>query len=185
MRRDGSEMLTCSLSRLLQHFRRVLLEDLKAPLAERPVDHARLAEPAAADAPALDLEDDAVLRRADKADERLLRIDRVGHVRADLAAHGLREIVIQGLPLRDEPVLVIRNLIEVRSVDTGDLHRCPVDELISRIPVFFHGLVEVHEIIHDRLRLPDVEEVKERGDRLRIVGAGPAAHDDGTAVLPL
>ena len=168
----------------VDHAAGVLLQLLFRPLAQRPVDRAGLAEAAAADAAALDLQHHAVLGHLDIGNERLLRIGRRREIRADLAPHFCRDIRILRREGGQGPVFVVRHLIKGRHVDPRQ--RCGKTQ--ERLPAGAFLLllrVQIDEGVHFIFRFSDQEEIEERGDRLRIVGARSSSDDQRIRLRPV
>jgi hypothetical protein len=71
--------------------------------------------------------------------------------------------------------------IEPRDIDSFNPGRA-FQKLKPAVPFPAAALVGIQELVVDRLPFPDIKQVEKLRQRLRIVGAGPSADDDG--VLP-
>ena len=164
-----------------EHLEGGFFEHLQGTLPGGPVQHTRLAEPAAPDAASLDLQDDAILGRLDKGHQRLLRIIRMGEVCHHLLFYLAGRVGIHRLHGRDGPVLMIRYLIKGGHIDAGNACGA-LQELLAAPARFPYLLISVNQGKIGGLPFPDIKEIEKLRQRLRIHRAGTAADDDG--ILP-
>ena len=79
---------------------------------------------------------------------------------------------------------MVRDVVEGRDVDAADVGGRFQKLVLGRalLLVFF---VEVEEVHHDLFPVTEHEEVEKVGDGLRVAGAGAAAHDEVSEVVPI
>ena len=80
-------------------------------LADRTVDHSGLAETAAADTTAHDLQDNTVLGRLDERNQRFFRVNGLGHLHNELLFYPLRDPGFLRKEALDRSVFLVSHLI--------------------------------------------------------------------------
>ena len=161
----------------------LLRKQLRAAGPDRPVDIPRLTEPAPPDTAPKQLQHDPVVDDLGGRNDRIDREIGLVQVLHDALAHQLRR-ALQGLHLLQGPVLPVDGLVEGRDIDARNLRR--LQQKFFLAPVLVPGLpVELDILQGDFLPLSQHEEVNKRGQRLRVIGAGPAGHHDRRQVRPV
>ena len=117
----------------------------------------------------------------------MIRIVRVAHILHDLFADLLRYIVVDRFEGTNGTIeerircrmlfIVVLNFIEGGNIHAGNF--CDgMQDLRTALLFGAHRFIEIHDLVVTCLALAHVEEVKERGQGLRIIGAGTAANYD-------
>ena len=147
-----------------------------APRAHGPIDEPRLTEPAAADAPAEQLQHHPVVDDLGGGDHGLGGVIRLVHVLDDpLGDHGGDALLRRDG--RDGAVLVIGHVIQGGDVQAGDL-RGGAEHPVLGPALALGPAVQLDQLHGDVLALAEGDDVHEGGQRLGIVGAGPADDDE-------
>ena len=169
------------IPRLLDQPPALLVDDLGALFADRTVQKARLTEAAAADAAAEDLMRDAVMHHVDERHDEGLGIIDLVEIADDALCDRRRRAVLRG-DRPHGPVLLIGDIIERRHVYAGDPGSVAQKFFFRGAALFVHG-VEIHDLTVDLLPFAEGKQVEKVRDRLRVAGAGAAAHHDGSKTL--
>ena len=153
-------------------------------LPEGTVDHAGLAEAAAADAAAHQFDAGPVLGHLDKGDQRGIDVAHIVHVPHHLTLHLLRDSFAYRAEGCQRPVRIVFGTVKLRDVDPRHRGRGLQEFLpaFSRRLIFF---IEVDQTVIDHLSLSDVKHVEEGGNGLGIIGAGTAADDQRVRLRPV
>ena len=138
-----------------------------------------LTESAAPDTAALYLQNHSVLSHLDKGHHRLHRIIGITHIHLDLFSDRGRNSFLRRGKAFDRSILVIGHLIKPRSIDSRNPGG-PSQKFFSSEPKLFTFLIKIKQPSVLGLTLPDIEQVKEISDGLRIIGAGAAADHNRT-----
>ena len=154
---------------------------LNAALAHRAIDHARLAEAAAARAAAQHLDVDAVVHDLHERHDDALGIGCRIEIGNHVLDHRARHALLLRLERGQRAVLVVGRLIQAGHVDAAKM-RQPAQAFLARYAL---GLARLHHV--DRLQRADLavadgESIDEVMQRFRIERARTARDDDG--ILP-
>ena len=109
------------MSGRLKHLIGHILQPFNVPLANRAVNHARLAETASADAAALDFKRHAVLNYLKERNNRFLRVYGVAQIGNNLLLNSLRHVVILRRKVCNRSVLIVSHVIKRRHVHSGNV----------------------------------------------------------------
>ena len=165
------------MPRAPQHAVSIVLQIFQAVLSEGPVHIPGLAESAAADTAALNLQHHPVLGHFDEWHQRFFDIAHTVHVRYDLFCNHRHGMFIIWPKTFNGPVFLIGHIIKSRHIDARYLCR-PFQELLSGAAGLFIFLVAVHQLKIYGFTLSDIKQIKKIGQRLRIVSAGPSPNDN-------
>ena len=163
----------------------ITAEPFERPLPVRPVDHACLAETAAADAAPLDLHHSAVLRDLNKRNQLVQRIRRrvqISHRLLYDPRGNTGNVRREG---SDRTVLLIGYRIERWHIDARHLRRRGDQELPAALSRCLHGLIKIQKLIIYDFPFAYIEHIEEFGDRLRIIRAGAASDHDRIRLIAL
>ena len=149
-----------------------MIERLGAALPHRPVAEARLAEPAASNAAAEDLQVCPVVDDLRIGDDRLRRIVRLVQIPHNALDHPLRRAV-QGFNGLEPSIRAIVMAVKRRHIDAGNLHHFM--EKARLVPPFALGLaVEVENLRRHLLPFSQREKVDKVRQRFRVHSADAA-----------
>ena len=163
----------------------VLSQQLRIAVSHRAVHIACLAEPAATDAATEQLQHDAVVDDLGGGDDGLHREVGLVHVLDHPLAHLLRRAgAILDAHFLQGAIRTVDGLIEGRDVDALDLGGLPQKLLLA--PALLLGLAIQGDVLQgDLLPFTQDKQVHEGGQRLRVIAAGTARHDERREFRPL
>ena len=179
---EQADLLVAGRLDALQHH---LADALDRPLAHRPGDHARLAEPAAARAPAEDLDAVALVDRLGQRHQGLLRVRPLVEVHDRVLGDAVRDPVPVGRHPLDAAVGQVVDVVKPWYVDISGLGE-PEQQLLAtaRAALGLEGAGDGGDVENCLLAVAENCGVDEVGDRLGVEGAVPADEDDRVVVRP-
>ena len=150
--------------------------------SKRPVNISCLTESAAANTAPLNFEDYAILCNLNKRNNRIFNIWSIIHIDHQLLCNGGRNTRGIWFKFCNRAILMVGHIVKHGDVNTRQLG-CSLQECPAVSAVIPNLLIQIKEIVILSLSLSDVEHIKERGQRLRIVGAGTASDYNGIIFL--